>query len=59
MRTEVRTDQFLDTLAKVVPVLLLTVLGLVAIYTVIGVPLGITLLGLAIGLAVYEFRTTR
>ena len=47
---------FFDAVAKVAPVVLLAVLGLVAIYTVIGVPIGIVLVGLAVSLAVFNFR---
>ena len=47
---------FLDTVAKVIPVVLLVVLGLVCIYSVIGVPFGIVFLGLAIALGMYNYR---
>ena len=47
---------FFDALAKVVPVFLLVVLGLLSIYTVVGVPFGIVFIGLAIALAVYNHR---
>jgi hypothetical protein len=49
---------FLDVLAKVVPVVLLVVLGAISIYSVIGVPFGIVFLGLAIALGVYNFRSS-
>jgi hypothetical protein len=49
-------DWFFEALARIVPVFLLVVLGLISIYTVVGVPFGIVLHGLAIALAVYIHR---
>ena len=49
-------DWFFEALARIIPVFLLVVLGLISIYTVVGVPFGIVLLGLAIALAVYNHR---
>ena len=49
-------DWFFEALARIIPVVLLIVLGLISIYTVVGVPFGIMFFGFAIALAVYNHR---
>lgn len=49
-------DPFYDAVAKIVPVVVLVLLGLLSIYSVIGVPFGIVFFGFAIALTVYHYR---
>jgi hypothetical protein len=57
MRTFMESGPFLDSLSKIVPVVLLVVVGALAVYSVVGVPVGLVLFGFALALAYWEIKT--